>query len=160
VRAGKRPKPLLWTAERVRRWEETGEIPGPVMVWTPDQFGAFLDEAEGERLYAEFYLIGFRGPRRGEAVGADEANIDPDEGLFTPTKELVVFRGEVHETKPKTDGSAATIGLDSATVSALRAFKARKAWERLEWGEAWQDGTWPPPSSTAPAPTYTRSRKS
>ncbi|MDT0346738.1 tyrosine-type recombinase/integrase [Streptomyces litchfieldiae] len=137
--SGKRPKPLLWTAERVRRWEETGEIPGPVMVWTPAQFGAFLDEAEGERLYALFHLIGFRGPRRGEAVGADEANIDLDEGLFTPAKELVVFRGEVHETKPKTDGSAATIGLDSVTVSVLRAFKARKARERLEWGEAWQD---------------------
>jgi integrase len=137
--SGKRPKPLLWTADRVRRWDETEETPGPVMVWTPAQFGAFLDEAEGERLYALFHLIGFRGLRRGEAVGADETDVDLDEGLITPAKELVVFRGEVHESEPKTDGSAATIGLDSATVSVLRAFKACKARERLEWGEAWQD---------------------
>jgi integrase len=43
LESGRRPKPLLWTEERVRRWRETGEIPGPVMVWTPRQFGAFLD---------------------------------------------------------------------------------------------------------------------
>jgi hypothetical protein len=63
--SGKRPKPLLWTDERVRRWRETGEIPGPVMVWMPPQLGAFLDEAEDDRLYAAFHLIAFRGLRRG-----------------------------------------------------------------------------------------------
>ncbi|RZD57659.1 hypothetical protein C0Q59_21645 [Streptomyces albidoflavus] len=30
-----RPKPLVWTPERVERWKRTGERPGPVMVWTP-----------------------------------------------------------------------------------------------------------------------------
>lgn len=27
LESGKRPKPLLWTEERVRRWRETGETP-------------------------------------------------------------------------------------------------------------------------------------
>lgn len=27
-----RPQPIVWTAERVRRWQATGEAPGPVMV--------------------------------------------------------------------------------------------------------------------------------
>lgn len=76
LESGKRPKPLLWTDERVRRWRETGEIPGPVMVWTPQQFGAFLDAAEGDRLYAIFHLMGTRGLRRGEAVGQDWHEID------------------------------------------------------------------------------------
>lgn len=52
LESGRRPKPLLWTEERVRRWREMDEVPGPVMVWTPQQFGTFLDAAEGDRLYA------------------------------------------------------------------------------------------------------------
>jgi hypothetical protein len=31
------------------------------MVWTPEKFGAFLDAAEGGRLYAFFHLSGTRG---------------------------------------------------------------------------------------------------
>src|SRR5947207_2193066 len=38
----KRPKPLVWTDERVKRWQATGQIPSPVMVWTPTQPGAVL----------------------------------------------------------------------------------------------------------------------
>jgi hypothetical protein len=37
---GAPPRPLLWTAERVERWTETKVVPGKVMVWTPEQFGA------------------------------------------------------------------------------------------------------------------------
>jgi hypothetical protein len=46
----RRTKPLLWTAARVERWRETGQIPGPVMVWSREQAGEFLDGIEGERL--------------------------------------------------------------------------------------------------------------
>lgn len=35
LESGKRPKPLLWTTQRVERWRATGELPSPVMVWTP-----------------------------------------------------------------------------------------------------------------------------
>ena len=47
-------KPILWTAERVTRWRESGGKwrPGPVMVWTPQQTGEFLDAIEEDRLYA------------------------------------------------------------------------------------------------------------
>ena len=113
LESGKRPKPLLWTNERVRRWRETGEIPGPVMVWTPQQFGAFLDAAEGDRLYAVFHLMGSRGLRRGEAVGQDWHEIDLGSGLITPAKEIVVDGWDPYESEPKTDGCANTIALDS-----------------------------------------------
>jgi len=139
LESGKRPKPLLWTDERVRRWRETGEIPGPVMVWTPQQFGAFLDAAEGDRLYAIFHLMGTRGLRRGEAVGQDWHEIDLGAGLVTPAKEIVVDGWGPYESEPKTDGSANTIALDSTTISELRDHKARQEKERAEWGEAWQD---------------------
>ncbi|MFF9339389.1 tyrosine recombinase XerC [Streptomyces sp. NPDC014773] len=139
LESGKRPKPLLWTDERVRRWRETGEIPGPVMVWTPQQFGAFLDAAEQDRLYAVFHLMGTRGLRRGEAVGQDWHETDLDAGLITPAKEIVVDGWDPYESEPKTDGSAGTIALDSVNIEVLRAQKARQAKERRKAGAAWQD---------------------
>ncbi|MFD4604085.1 tyrosine recombinase XerC [Streptomyces sp. NPDC058464] len=139
LESGRRPKPLLWTEERVRRWRETGEFPGPVMVWTPQQFGAFLDAAEGDRLYAIFHLMGTRGLRRGEAVGQDWHEIDLVVGLITPAKEIVVDGWDPYESEPKTDGSANTIALDSMNIVVLRDHKARQEKERAKWGSAWQD---------------------
>ncbi|MFI8367652.1 tyrosine recombinase XerC [Streptomyces sp. NPDC085466] len=139
LESGKRPKPLLWTDERIRRWRETGEVPGPVMVWTPQQFGAFLDAAEEDRLYAVFHLMGTRGLRRGEAVGQDWHETDLDAGLITPAKEIVVDGWDPYESEPKTDGSAGTIALDSVNIEVLRAQKARQAKERRKAGAAWQD---------------------
>ncbi|MEU0181377.1 tyrosine-type recombinase/integrase [Streptomyces sp. NPDC006207] len=139
LEAARRPKPQLWTAERVARWRETGEKPGSVMVWTPAQFGQFLDEAEGDRLYALFHLIGFRGLRRGEAVGQEWTDVDLDGGYITVAKEIVVDGWTPIETVPKTDGSAATIGLDSVTVQVLREHRARQLQERMAAGPAWVD---------------------
>jgi hypothetical protein len=65
--AGKRPKALVWTVERVQRWaaaverlegleiddpareqlEASAQPPSPVMVWTPAQLGRFLDAVQG-----------------------------------------------------------------------------------------------------------------
>src|SRR5262249_22680729 len=67
--SGRPPKPLVWTDERVASWRQTGQRPGPVMVWTPEQTGAFLDFAATDRLYALYHLAAFRGPRRGELCG-------------------------------------------------------------------------------------------
>ncbi|WP_372407557.1 tyrosine recombinase XerC [Streptomyces luteireticuli] len=136
---GKRPKALLWTDERVRRWRETGIKPSAVMVWTPAQLGVFLDATEGDRLYAFFHLIAFRGLRRGEGVGQDWTDVDLDAGLLTPAKAIVVDNWELYESAPKTDGSAGTIALDSGTVAVLRAHRARQSKERLKWGKGWQD---------------------
>jgi integrase len=156
--SGRRPKPLLWTDERVRRWRQTGEIAGPVMVWTPEQFGAFLDAAQDDRLYALFHLVGFRGLRRGEAVGQDWSNVDLKAGLITPAKEIVVDGWDPYEAEPKTDGSANTIALDSLTIAALRAHKKRQKKERKQWGSAWtdtgkvftrEDGSWLHPETVS-----------
>ncbi|MBE1530352.1 hypothetical protein [Actinomadura algeriensis] len=69
---GRRPKALVWTPERVREWHRGRERfieaesrrvksmdayigtprPSPVMVWTPEQTGVFLDRAATHRLYA------------------------------------------------------------------------------------------------------------
>ncbi|MBT2492138.1 site-specific integrase [Streptomyces sp. ISL-96] len=139
LESGKRPKPLLWTEQRVARWRTTGEKPSAVMVWTPEQFGAFLDAAEGERLYAFFHLSGTRGLRRGEGVGQDWTDVDLDAGLITPAKEIVVDGWDPYESAPKTDGSASTIALDSLNVAVLREHRKRQLQEKEKWRTAWKD---------------------
>jgi integrase len=134
-----RPKPQLWTPERVERWRRTGEVPGPVMVWTPDQFGRFLDAAEGDRLYSLFHTVGFRALRRGEAVGQAWDDLDLENGLLTVSTEIVVDVWTPVETVPKTAGSVGTIGLDADTIKALRERKAQQARERLAAGPEWED---------------------
>ncbi len=133
--SGKRPKAVPWTERHVEHWRKTGEQPSAVMVWTPAQIGAFLDEAESSRLYAFYHLIAFRGLRRGEGVGQDEANIDLDGQSITIAREIVVDGWTPFEDEPKTDGSAATIALDSVTVAVLREHRARKTAEREAWNE-------------------------
>ncbi|MFB7496124.1 tyrosine-type recombinase/integrase [Streptomyces sp. NPDC056161] len=134
-----RPRPMLWTPERVERWQGTGEKPGSVMVWTPAQFGAFLDEAEGERLYSLFHTVGFRGLRRGEAVGQGWEDVSLEDALLTVSKEIVVDGWTPVETVPKTAGSVGTISLDVGTAQALREWRAQQLRERLAAGPKWEE---------------------
>ncbi|MFF9040404.1 hypothetical protein ACF090_33605 [Streptomyces sp. NPDC014892] len=73
-----RPKPIVWTPERVEHWKRTGEKPGPVMVWTPKLTAEFLDFVKDDWLYDLWHSFIFLGPRRGEmpAVPWTEVSID------------------------------------------------------------------------------------
>ena len=98
---GDRPKPLVWTDERVRAWQKTdgkrladarerangGRVspldiwistprPSPVMVWTPAQTQVFLSRAARHRLHALWRLIATRGLRRGEGCGLRRPDTD------------------------------------------------------------------------------------
>ncbi|MDT3395476.1 tyrosine-type recombinase/integrase [Streptomyces sp. B1866] len=152
--SGKRPKAVLWTDEHVARWQETGQTPSAVMVWTPAQVGRFLDHAEVDRLYALFHLIAFRGLRRGEAVGQAWADVDLDNRLLRVSKTIVQDGWTPVESKPKTEDSEAVIGLGPQTARVLRAHRAYQVAERakrIEDGLPWtdtgkvfvqEDGTW------------------
>ncbi|MEU7183070.1 MULTISPECIES: site-specific integrase [Streptomyces] len=132
-----RPKGLLWTAERVVRWRATGEIPSPVMVWTPEQLGCFLDEAESHRLYAFYHLVAHHGLRRGEGVGQEwrDAHLDQKPPRIEVTTEIVVDGWTPIETAPKTDQSAAAVMIDRGTVKVLKEHKRRQLAERDAWNE-------------------------
>lgn len=136
---GARPKPLLWTDERVQRWRETGEVPGTVMVWTPALTGAFLDHAAEHRMYALFHLVAFRGLRRGEACGQPWTDINFERAELTVSQQIVQYGKTVEVTRPKSDAGARTIALDAENVAVLRAHRARQLRERMQWGEAWED---------------------
>lgn len=137
--SAKRAKALVWTEERVARWQASGERPSSVMVWTPEQTGQFLDHAVSDRLYALWHLIAFRGLRRGEACGQMWTEVDLDRGELTVAKELVVDGWEVYEDDPKTEASGDTIALDQGTVEVLREHRARQEREREKLGSAWAD---------------------
>jgi integrase len=128
-----RPQGLLWTAKRVERWRATGEIPSPVMVWTPAQLGQFLDAAVDDRLYAFFHLMTHHGLRRGEAVGQDWAGVDWDAGTIAVQTEIVVDGGKPTETKPKTAGSQDFVKLDQGTLAILADHRAFQLAERDAW---------------------------
>ncbi|MFC8442702.1 tyrosine recombinase XerC [Streptomyces griseoincarnatus] len=136
-----RPKGLLWTAERVARWQETGQVPSPVMVWTPEQLGAFLDAAEDHRLYAFYHLVAHHGLRRGEGVGADWANVylDSRPARIDVLTEIVVDGWTPVETQPKTDSSMASVMLDQGTVAVLREHRVRQEAERAAAGAKWTE---------------------
>ncbi|AIA05223.1 site-specific integrase [Streptomyces noursei] len=137
LEAGKRPKALVWTEERVLHWQRTGEKPSPVMVWKPEHTGLFLDRVSEDRLYALWHLIAFRGLRRGEACGQRWTDTHLADGRITVAKQLFVSGWEVYEDDPKTDAGARTIALDSGTIRALERHRAQQDEDRAAWGSAW-----------------------
>jgi integrase len=137
--SGKRPKAKVWTTAAVAAWKATGARPSPVMVWTPELAGQFLDYAEAHdiMLYPLYMLILHRGLRRGEAVGLRDADIDLDAG-FTVISQQITNVGYTAVTKPlKTEAAGRTIPLDAATLAALRAYHARRARWQLVSGPDW-----------------------
>ncbi|MFJ1897631.1 site-specific integrase [Streptomyces sp. NPDC088115] len=107
------------------------------MLGTPEHTGLFLDHVAGDRLYALFHLVAFRGLRRGEACGQRWTDTYLDAGLLTVAKQLVVNGWEVYEDDPKTDAGARTIAPDADTVQALTRHRAQQDKDRKEWESAW-----------------------
>ncbi|SCD37544.1 tyrosine-type recombinase/integrase [Streptomyces sp. PpalLS-921] len=147
----RKPKALVWTDERVGRWEQTGEKPSPVMVWTPEQTGAFLDFVAADRLYAMWHLIAFRGLRRGEACGQPWSETNLDRHSLTVTGQLVQDGWEVEASEPKTDSGFRVVALDDDTVEVLEQHRKQQEADRAVWGSAWvntglvftqEDGSW------------------
>ncbi|MGW2320077.1 tyrosine-type recombinase/integrase [Streptomyces sp. NPDC001680] len=134
-----RPKPLVWTDERVARWRATGKKPGKVMVWTPEQTGTFLDAVAEHRLYPMFHLMIFRGLRRGEVAGLPWGETNLTNGTVHISEQLVASSYEVWEDTPKSDSGARTISLDSQTHELLGLWQQRQQTEREEWNRAYEE---------------------
>ncbi|TLQ44546.1 tyrosine-type recombinase/integrase [Streptomyces marianii] len=147
----RKPKALVWTDARVARWEQTGEKPSPVMVWTPEQTGAFLDFVAEDRLYAMWHLIAFRGLRRGEACAQPWSETNLDDHSLTVSAQLVQDGWEVETSEPKTDSGFRVVALDDDTVNVLKRHREQQDADREQWGSAWvetgmvftqEDGSW------------------
>lgn len=154
LKATKRPKGIVWTPDRVDRWERAvAELtakgktlrrarlatptPSRVMVWRPDQLGQFLDHAHDDRLYALWHLYAHRGLRRGEACGLEWPEVDLVEGTISIVRQRISIAGEVVEDTPKSDAGERTIGLGKDTVEVLRDHRRAQVKERLAAGPDW-----------------------
>ncbi|GAA2021078.1 tyrosine-type recombinase/integrase [Catenulispora yoronensis] len=139
LESGKRPKALVWTPERVERWRRTGEVPSPVMVWTAEQTGAFLQRAAGHECFALFHLIAFTGLRRGEAVGLRWVDVDLGANTLHVTRQIVQIDWETFITPPKSEAGERDVAVDDRTVAILRTHRKEQAKARLAAGEDWVD---------------------
>ncbi|GAA4950916.1 tyrosine-type recombinase/integrase [Streptomonospora halophila] len=134
-----RPRPRVWTRARLEQWRRTGEVPPPVMLWTPEQTAAFLRAAGDQRLYALFHLLVHRGLRRGEAVGLPWAETRLEEAAIDIRTAVVELDWDMLTTVPKTPAGERTVTLDEATTVLLQRWRARQAEERLAAGPGWHD---------------------
>jgi hypothetical protein len=87
----RRPQALVWTDHRVAAWREHGER-SAVAVWTVQQLIAFLKFVADDRLYALWWLIALRGPRRGRRRRRRLGRAGPGRGT-TSTSRRVAGRG-------------------------------------------------------------------
>ena len=131
VSAGRRPEALVWTDERVERWLRTGRRPSPVMVWTPEQTGLFLDFVAEDRHYPLWHLIAFRGLRRGEACSLNRSELSLARGTVT------IRTGEVDE--PTKNQRSRTLGLDKATIDVLAANRRQQLRQQELLGDLYED---------------------
>ncbi|MEV6904622.1 tyrosine-type recombinase/integrase [Amycolatopsis sp. NPDC051372] len=134
-----RPTPLVWTPERVLLWRQTGLKPGPVMVWTPDQTGVFLDVAVNHPLYPLFHVIAHVGLRRGEACGQRRSECYLDAGTLNVTNQIVQWGWETAQTKPKTTNSEGIVALDADSVLVLRLHLALQDADKARLGSDWHE---------------------
>ena len=133
-------RPLVWTKPRVDRRLAKGKVPGPVMVWTPMQTGAFLDFVMDDRLYPLFHLTAFRGLRRAEVAGLPWSELDLDQGPLLTVTETRHDNEEYDDPDdPKSEAGTRTISLDPDTVKILKDWRHDQAKERLAAGQNWVD---------------------
>lgn len=118
---GKAPRPRIWTPNNIHHWKTTSKRPSPVMVWTPQQAGTFLDHAQTNDpdLYPLYLLITHRGLRRGEATGLRHTDLDLTRAELTITQQITTIANKPHIQSLKTTAAERTIPLDHTTGHAL-----------------------------------------
>ena len=123
------------SADIGRDGRETGEIPAPVMVWTRDHCGAFLDSIEAERLYSLFELAAYTGLRRSELAGLCWPDVD------LMSRRIHVRQAQVDDEldSTKSQDSERIITVDKDRAESLKAWRKTQLAERLAWGAEWTD---------------------
>ncbi|MEU8560509.1 tyrosine-type recombinase/integrase [Streptomyces cyaneofuscatus] len=131
-----RPKPLVWTPERVEHWKRTGERPGPVMVWTPQLTGEFLDFVMSDWLYELWHTFIFLGPRRGEMAALPWTELSTDALWLRISQQIVEVAYKLYGETPKAD-SVRTLSLSLESGENLVNVRAKQDRMRQEWGDAY-----------------------
>jgi integrase len=138
---GGRTRPIVWEPERVARWQQTGQVPGPVMVWTDDLLAQFLEYAaeHDPDLHPMYHFMAYRGPRRGEACGLLDAEVRLGKKEVTINNQIATHGRTTRQKPPKSEAGNRDLVLDDDTVKVLTAYKARRAAWKLAAGADWPD---------------------
>jgi integrase len=107
--------------------------------WSARQAYAFLASTKDDPLGPLFRIVLLRGARRSEAVGLRWADADLDAGYVRVRRPIVLVRGAVTESTPKTKTGDRLIWLDAETVRILKEHRTAQLKARLMAGESWQD---------------------
>lgn len=105
--------------------------------WSPEEANRFLTSAQGNRLYALFYLAIVTGARQMELCGLQWADLDWLKGTLHIRRQLA-RTGEMYAAQ-KTKAAKRTITLGKGTIEVLRAHQKQQAQERILSGEDWQE---------------------
>lgn len=105
--------------------------------WEPEQIGAFLDAASGNRLGPVFELATFTGLRRGELCGLRWADVDLEAQRIVVRHNRTLAGGTVLESDPKTRAGRRSLDLDDASVGVLMAWRLTQDAVAAAAGDAW-----------------------
>jgi integrase len=138
---GVKPRPLMWEDERVAVWRATGQVPGPVMVWTGDLLDEFLTYAEQEDpdLFPMFRFLAYRGPRRGEVCGLRDAEVRIARREVTIDNQISTIGYSTRQKRPKSNAGNRIVAFDADTAAVLTTYLTRRAAHRLAAGPIWSE---------------------
>ncbi|WIM97005.1 hypothetical protein ACTOB_000492 [Actinoplanes oblitus] len=137
-----RVRPIVWEPERVERWKTTGEVPGPVMVWTDELLADFLDYAaeHAPDLHPMLHLMAYRGTRCGETCGLLDAEVRLRKAEISIINQIAIHGDDrLHHKKPKSEAGNRDVILDPDTVALFTTYKAQRAKWQLAAGSTWPD---------------------
>lgn len=135
--AVKRPGMIDWNP--CLAVELPSEERDPARVWSPDQVNAYLDHTAEDRLAVLWRIILLLGPRRGEAIGIREADLDDDNTGATIRQTILEVGGEIIFDTPKSKAGSRRVSFDPETTRMVGERRKQIRREKLAAGEAYQD---------------------
>jgi len=109
---------MVWDEQREAVWRQTGIRPA-VAVWGLKHVARFLEAVRHDPLFALWWLVALRGPRRGEIAGLRWEDVDLAVGELTVREQVIVIGGKEYLGPPKSPAGVRTLALDEATVAIL-----------------------------------------
>jgi integrase len=106
---------------------------------TPQQARSLLESLKGHRNEVLYALMLSTGLRRGEALGLQWKDFDPDSGVLLIRRSLKREGGVLTVGDTKTSKSRRAVNVPPQLIGLLKAHKARQAEERLALGKTWQN---------------------
>ncbi len=112
-----------------------------IEAWDAETLRDFLSRcrAREDRYYALWVVLASMGARRGEALGLRWRDIDLATGHVSIVQTVIAVDHKMQLGEPKTEQGRRSISLDVGSVAILKAWKARRAGERLALGKGYQD---------------------